>query len=308
MTFISKSIQDLIGDTPLLQPNRFLEKHGINGNFFVKLEFFNPAGSVKDRVGLAMLQQARESGRLREGSVIIEPTSGNTGIGLAAVAASMGYRVILTMPETMSQERRSLLAAYGAEIVLTEGAKGMAGAVERAQEIAAATKNSYMPAQFENPENPRAHYNSTGPEIWRATQGGVDVFIAGVGTGGTISGVGKYLKEQKPDIQVIAVEPETSPLLSQGRSGAHRIQGIGANFVPQTLDTAIYDKILAVSDEDAFAMMRDFVTSEGLLIGISSGAALAAAVRYAQSPQGEGKTIVTLLPDGGERYLSMGIF
>lgn len=302
------SITDLIGNTPLMQPRCFQLAEEIGDNFFVKLEYLNPAGSVKDRVALALVRDLEEKGLLQKGSVLVEPTSGNTGIALAAIATSRGYRVILTMPETMSVERRALLAAYGAEIILTPGAKGMNGAMERAQEILKETPGSVMPAQFRNPANPAAHIQSTGPELWRDTDGTIDIFVCGVGTGGTVSGVGQYLKEQNPNIQVVAVEPSGSPLLSAGRTGSHRIQGIGAGFVPDTLDTAIYDEVVAVADEDAFHRMRGFVRTEGLLIGISSGAALHAGVLIAKREENAGKTVVVLLPDGGERYLSMGIF
>ena len=308
MSKIYKSVIELIGNTPLLEAQNFSKKFNVNAKILVKLEYFNPAGSVKDRIAKAMIEKAEKDGVLKKGSVIIEPTSGNTGIGLASVAAAKGYRAILTMPETMSVERRNLLKAYGAEIVLTDGAKGMKGAIAKADELAAEIPNSFIPGQFVNPENPKMHYLTTGPEIWEDTAGAVDAFIAGVGTGGTLSGVGKFLKEKNPAIKIIAVEPATSPVLSQGRAGAHKIQGIGAGFVPDTLDTNIYDEIIAVENEDAFKFGREFSRAEGVLIGISSGAALAAAVQIAARAEFKNINIVVLLPDTGDRYLSTDLF
>jgi len=305
---IYKSVIELIGNTPLLEAQNFSKKFNVNAKILVKLEYFNPAGSVKDRIAKAMIEQAEKDGVLKKGSVIIEPTSGNTGIGLASVAAAKGYRAILTMPETMSIERRNLLKAYGAEIVLTDGAKGMKGAIAKADELAKEIPNSFIPGQFVNPENPKMHYLTTGPEIWEDTAGAVDAFIAGVGTGGTLSGVGKFLKEKNPAVKIIAVEPATSPVLSQGKAGAHKIQGIGAGFVPETLDTNIYDEIIAVENEDAFKFGREFSRAEGVLIGISSGAALAAAVQIANRADFKNKNIVVLLPDTGDRYLSTDLF
>lgn len=305
---IYKSVSELVGNTPLLQADGFAEKVGAGATIYAKLEYLNPTGSVKDRVAKAMIEDAEASGKLKKGSVIIEPTSGNTGIGLAAIAASKGYKIILTMPETMSVERRNILKAYGAEIVLTEGAKGMKGAIEKADELAANTPNSFIPGQFVNPANPRAHFLTTGPEIYSDLGGDIDIFIASVGTGGTLSGTGKYLKSKNPDIKVIAVEPQGSPVLSEGRAGAHKIQGIGAGFVPQTLDTAIYDEIIAVSDDDAFKYSRLFALSEGVSVGISSGAALCAAVKTALYKENAGKKIAVILPDGGDRYYSTPLF
>ena len=301
-------ITDLIGGTPLLKLTNYIQDNGLTADIYGKLEYFNPAGSVKDRIARAMIDDAEAKGVLKPGAVIIEPTSGNTGIGLAAVAASRGYKIILTMPETMSVERRNLLKAYGAQIVLTEGAKGMKGAIEKANELAAATPGSFIPSQFANPANPAAHYASTGPEIWADTDGKVDIFVAGVGTGGTLTGVGKYLKEQNPNVKVVAVEPAGSPVLSEGRPGPHKIQGIGAGFVPDTLDTGIYDEIITVENEDAFAAGRTLARREGLLVGISAGAAVHAATVLAKRPENAGKFIVALLPDTGERYLSTPMF
>lgn len=308
MANIYKSITDLIGNTPLLELTNYTRNNNLNAKIIAKLEYFNPAGSVKDRIAYAMIKDAEEKGLLKEGSVIIEPTSGNTGIGLSSIAAAKGYKAILTMPETMSVERRNLLKAYGAEVVLTDGTKGMKGAIEKAKELAEEIPNSFIPAQFDNPSNPAVHYLTTGPEIWRDTDGKVDIFVAGIGTGGTISGTGKYLKEKNPDIKIIAVEPAASPVLSRGTAGAHKIQGIGAGFIPKTLDTDIYDEIIAVENEAAFAAGREIVKAEGVLVGISSGAALWAAAELAKRPENEGKTIVVILPDTGERYLSTALF
>lgn len=305
---VYRKITDLIGGTPLLELTNYEKANELNAKIYAKLEYFNPAGSVKDRIAKAMLDDAEEKGLLKLGAVIIEPTSGNTGIGLASVAASRGYRVILTMPETMSVERRNLLKAYGAELVLTEGAKGMAGAIAKAKELAEQTPNSYIPSQFTNPANPAVHLKTTGPEIWADTDGKVDIFVAGVGTGGTLSGVGAYLKSQNPNVKVVAVEPATSPVLSGGKAGPHKIQGIGAGFVPDTLNTDIYDEILPVQNEDAFATGRALARSEGVLVGISSGAAVFAAAQLAKRPENAGKVIVALLPDTGERYLSTPMF
>ncbi|WP_417112531.1 cysteine synthase A [Hominenteromicrobium sp.] len=305
---VYRKITDLIGGTPLLELTNYEKANELNAKIYAKLEYFNPAGSVKDRIAKAMLDDAEEKGLLKPGAVIIEPTSGNTGIGLASVAASRGYKVILTMPETMSVERRNLLKAYGAELVLTEGAKGMAGAIVKAKELAEQTPNSYIPSQFTNPANPAVHLKTTGPEIWADTDGKVDIFVAGVGTGGTLSGVGAYLKSQNPNVKVVAVEPATSPVLSGGKAGPHKIQGIGAGFVPDTLNTDIYDEILPVQNEDAFATGRALARSEGVLVGISSGAAVFAAAQLAKRPENAGKVIVALLPDTGERYLSTPMF
>ncbi len=301
-------ITDLIGGTPLLKLSNYIRENALGADVYGKLEYFNPAGSVKDRIARAMIDDAEAKGLLKPGAVIIEPTSGNTGIGLAAVAASRGYRIVLTMPETMSVERRNLLRAYGAELVLTDGSKGMKGAIEKAKELSAATPGSFIPSQFENPANPAAHLASTGPEIWNDTDGKVDIFVAGVGTGGTLTGVGKYLKSKNPGVKIVAVEPASSPVLSGGVSGPHKIQGIGAGFVPDTLDTAVYDEILTVENEDAFKTGRALARKEGLLVGISSGAAVYAASVLAKRPENAGKLIVALLPDTGERYLSTPMF
>lgn len=305
---VYRKITDLIGGTPLLELTNYEKANELNAKIYAKLEYFNPAGSVKDRIAKAMLDDAEEKGLLKPGAVIIEPTSGNTGIGLASVAASRGYKVILTMPETMSVERRNLLKAYGAELVLTEGTKGMPGAIAKAKELAEQTPNSYIPSQFTNPANPAVHLKTTGPEIWADTDGKVDIFVAGVGTGGTLSGVGAYLKSQNPNVKVVAVEPATSPVLSGGKAGPHKIQGIGAGFVPDTLNTDIYNEILPVQNEDAFATGRALARSEGVLVGISSGAAVFAAAQLAKRPENAGKVIVALLPDTGERYLSTPMF
>ncbi len=301
-------ITDLIGGTPILKLNNYIALNELPANIYAKLEYFNPAGSVKDRIAKAMIDDAEAKGALKPGAVIIEPTSGNTGIGLAAVAASKGYRIILTMPETMSVERRNLLKAYGAELVLTDGAKGMKGAIAKAEELAQQIEGGFIPSQFTNSANPTAHFNTTGPEIWEDTDGKVDIFVAGVGTGGTISGVGKYLKSKNPNVKVVAVEPAGSPVLSKGVAGPHKIQGIGAGFVPETLDTKIYDEIIAVENEDAFATGRTLARKEGLLVGISSGAAVFAATQLAKRPENKGKNIVVLLPDTGDRYLSTPMF
>ena len=299
---------DLIGNTPLVEVKNIEKELGLEARVLVKLEYFNPAGSVKDRIAKGMIEDAEEKGLLKEGSVIIEPTSGNTGIGLAAIAAAKGYRIILTMPETMSVERRNILKAYGAEIVLTEGAKGMKGAIATADELAKEIPNSFIPGQFVNPANPATHRATTGPEIWNDTDGDVDIFIAGVGTGGTLTGVGEYLKEKKPDVKIVALEPATSPVLSEGKSGAHKIQGIGAGFVPDVLNTKVYDEIITVENDDAFATGKLLAKHEGVLVGISSGAALWAAIDYAKRPENKGKTIVALLPDNGDRYYSTPLF
>ena len=308
MTKIYKTVSELIGRTPLMELSNYEKAEGLGAAVLAKLEMFNPAGSVKDRVAKAMIDDAEEKGLLKPGAVIVEPTSGNTGLGLACVGPSRGYKVILTMPETMSVERRSLLKAYGAEIVLTEGAKGMAGAVEKAEEIAAKTPDSFIPGQFSNPANPAAHAATTGPEIWQDTDGKVDIFVAGVGTGGTLTGVGRYLKSKNPKIKVIAVEPDASPLLSEGKAGPHPLQGIGANFVPEILDRQIYDEIIRVTGDQAFKTGRILARREGILAGISSAAAVYAAAQVAKRPENKGKTIVVLLPDTGERYLSTPMF
>lgn len=308
MANIYKGTLGLIGNTPLVEIENIEKKLGLEATLLVKLEYFNPAGSVKDRAAISMIEDAEERGLLKEGSVIIEPTSGNTGIGLAAIAAVKGYRMILTMPETMSVERRNILKAYGAEVVLTEGAKGMKGAIAKAQELAKEIPGSFIPGQFENPANSAAHRKTTGPEIWKDTDGKVDIFVSGVGTGGTVTGAGEYLKSQNDKVKVVAVEPADSPVLSEGRSGAHKIQGIGAGFVPEVLNTSIYDEIITVENEDAFATSRLLARNEGVLTGISSGAALYAAIQLARRPENKGKTIVALLPDSGDRYYSTPLF
>ena len=308
MAKIYGSVNELTGNTPLMEVRNIEKAEGLEARLLVKLEYLNPAGSAKDRVARAMIEDAEERGILKPGSTIVEPTSGNTGIGLASIAASKGYHVILTMPDTMSVERRNILKAYGAEIVLTEGSKGMAGAIEKAEEIVRETEGSFLAGQFVNPVNPRAHYETTGPEIWRDTDGDVDIFIAGVGTGGTLSGTGRYLKEQNPDVRVIAMEPAGSPVLSGGKPGPHAIQGIGGGFIPDTLDTTVYDEVITIDDESCFERARQMGRLEGILIGISGGAALEAGVRVAKRPENRGKTIVVLLPDSGDRYYSTPIF
>ena len=308
MSKIYTSADQLIGNTPLLELSHIEKAEKLEARLLAKLEYFNPAGSVKDRIAKAILDDAEQSGKLGPDSVIIEPTSGNTGIGLASVAAARGYRIIIVMPETMSVERRQLMKAYGAELVLSDGAKGMKGAIAKAEEIAAQTPNSFIAGQFVNPANPKAHYETTGPEIWADTDGEVDIFVAGVGTGGTLTGTGKFLKERKPSVKVVAVEPASSPVLSKGSAGAHKIQGIGAGFVPDVLDTTVYDEVIPVSDDDAFATGRLIGRSEGVLVGISSGAALWAGIELARRPENKGKTIVVLLPDTGDRYLSTPLF
>ena len=305
---VYQSVTEIIGRTPLLAAKSFAKAHDLKANLLVKLEYFNPSGSVKDRIAIAMVEQAEKDGRIAPGATLIEPTSGNTGIGIASVAAARGYRAILTMPETMSVERRNLLKAYGAEIVLTEGAQGMKGAIARAEQLQQEIPNSFIPSQFENLANPAAHERTTGPEIWADTDGKVDVFVAGVGTGGTVTGTGRYLKQQNPAVHIVAVEPTDSPVLSGGKPGPHKLQGLGAGFVPNTLDTKVYDEVIRVSNDDAFVYGREFARREGALVGISSGAALAAAVELAKRPAYEGKTIVALLPDGGDRYLSTDLF
>lgn len=308
MANIYKGTLGLIGNTPLVEVTNIEKELGLEAKLLVKLEYFNPAGSVKDRVAKAMIEDAEEKGILKEGSVIIEPTSGNTGIGLASIAAAKGYRIILTMPETMSVERRNMLKAYGAELVLTEGVKGMKGAIAKAEELAKEIPNSFIPGQFVNPANPAAHRATTGPEIWNDTDGQVDIFVAGVGTGGTLTGVGEYLKSKNPNVKIVAMEPASSPVLSEGRSGAHKIQGIGAGFVPDVLNTKVYDEIITIENDDAFAGGKLLAKHEGVLVGISSGAALKAAIQLAQRPENKGKTIVALLPDSGDRYYSTPLF
>lgn len=305
---VFSSVLDMVGGTPLLEAENLEREFGLKAKILMKLEYLNPAGSVKDRIARAMILDAREKGLLKEGATLIEPTSGNTGIGLASMAASLGYRLILTMPETMSVERRNILKAYGAEIVLTDGARGMTGAIEKAKELAQEIPDSFIPGQFENPVNPKAHIETTGPEIWEDTKGKVDIFVAGVGTGGTITGVGTYLKEKNPNVKIVAMEPSDSPVLSGGKPGPHKLQGIGAGFVPETLDTEIYDEILTIGSEEAFSGARQIAQKEGVLVGISSGAAFAAAVKLAKRPENEGKTIVVLLPDSGDRYYSTPLF
>ncbi len=308
MANIYKGTIGLIGNTPLVEAVNIERANNLKATILLKLEYFNPAGSVKDRIAKAMIEDAENKGLLKSDSVIIEPTSGNTGIGLAAIAAAKGYRAILTMPETMSVERRNILKAYGAEIVLTDGAKGMKGAIEKSEELAREIPNSYIPGQFSNPANPAMHRATTGPEIWNDTDGNVDIFVAGVGTGGTVTGVGEYLKSQNPNVKIVAVEPKTSPVLSEGKAGPHKIQGIGAGFVPETLDTSIYDEVIPVSNEDAFEASKQIAKREGVLVGISSGAALKAALELAERPENSGKTIVALLPDSGDRYYSTQLF
>ena len=304
MSEIKNSFLDLVGNTPLVRVNNLIKKDELKADVLAKLEYFNPAGSVKDRIAKEMIQDALEKGLINENTTLIEPTSGNTGIGLSAVATALNLKIIITMPETMSVERRNLMKAYGAELVLTPGSEGMKGAIAKAKELASQIENSFIPGQFENPANPTAHYKTTGPEIYEQTEGKVDIFVAGVGTGGTISGIGKYLKEKNPEVKVVAVEPASSPVLSAGKGGAHKIQGIGAGFVPETLDTKIYDEIITVENEDAFATGKEMAKTEGILVGISSGAALYAAKELAKREENAGKTIVVLLPDGGDRYLS----
>lgn len=305
---VFSSVLDMVGGTPLLEAGNLERELGLKAKILMKLEYLNPAGSVKDRIARAMILDAREKGLLKEGATLIEPTSGNTGIGLASMAASLGYRLILTMPETMSVERRNILKAYGAEIVLTDGARGMTGAIEKAKELAQEIPDSFIPGQFENPVNPKAHIETTGPEIWEDTKGKVDIFVAGVGTGGTITGVGTYLKEKNPNVKIVAMEPSDSPVLSGGKPGPHKLQGIGAGFIPDTLDTEIYDEILTIGSEEAFSGARQIAQKEGVLVGISSGAAFAAAVKLAKRPENEGKMIVVLLPDSGDRYYSTPLF
>lgn len=304
MSKVKNSFLDLVGNTPLVRVNNLIKKDELKADVLAKLEYFNPAGSVKDRIAKEMILDALEKGLINENTTLIEPTSGNTGIGLSAVATALNLKIIITMPETMSVERRNLMKAYGAELVLTPGSEGMKGAIAKAKELASQIENSFIPGQFENPANPTAHYKTTGPEIYSQTEGKVDIFVAGVGTGGTISGIGKYLKEKNPEVKVVAVEPASSPVLSTGKGGAHKIQGIGAGFVPETLDTKIYDEIITVENEDAFATGKEMAKTEGILVGISSGAALYAAKELAKKEENAGKTIVVLLPDGGDRYLS----
>ena len=304
MSKVKNSFLDLVGNTPLVRVNNLIKKDELKADVLAKLEYFNPAGSVKDRIAKEMIQDALEKGLINENTTLIEPTSGNTGIGLSAVATALNLKIIITMPETMSVERRNLMKAYGAELVLTPGSEGMKGAIDKAKELASQIENSFIPGQFENPANPTAHYKTTGPEIYEQTEGKIDIFVAGVGTGGTISGIGKYLKEKNPEVKVVAVEPASSPVLSTGKGGAHKIQGIGAGFVPETLDTKIYDEIITVENEDAFATGKEMAKTEGILVGISSGAALYAAKELAKREENAGKTIVVLLPDGGDRYLS----
>lgn len=308
MENIYQGILGLIGNTPLVEVTNLEKAHQLKARVLVKVEYFNPAGSVKDRIAKAMIEDAEAAGTLKEGSVIIEPTSGNTGIGLAAIAASKGYKVILTMPETMSVERRNILKAYGAEIVLTEGAKGMAGAIAKAEELAKETEGAFIPGQFVNPSNPRIHRETTGPEIWKDTDGAVDILVAGVGTGGTLTGTGEYLKSQKPELKVVAVEPETSPVLSGGKAGTHKIQGIGAGFVPEVLNTSLYDEIIKIDNEVCFETAKELAKAEGILVGISAGAALKAAIQLAQREENKGKTIVAILPDSGDRYYTTPLF
>lgn len=305
---VYESVDQLVGHTPLLELKRVEEAHGVSARILGKLEYFNPAGSIKDRIAKAMIDDAEAAGILKPGATIIEPTSGNTGIGLASIAAARGYQLILTMPETMSVERRNLIKAYGAKIVLTDGAKGMTGAIEKANELAAEIEGSFIPGQFINPANPAIHKATTGPEIWQDTDGAVDILVAGVGTGGTLTGIGQYLKEQNPEVKLVAVEPSDSPVLSEGRAGSHKIQGIGAGFVPEVLDTTLYDEVITVESDDAFAIGREIGREEGVLVGISSGAAVWAALELAKRPENEGKTIVAILPDTGERYLSTPMF
>lgn len=305
---IHKSVSELIGNTPLVELTNFEKNHNLDATILGKVELFNPAGSVKDRIAKAMIDEAVKAGKVNDDTVLIEPTSGNTGIGLAAIAAARGNRLIITMPETMSIERRNLMKAYGAEVVLTDGSKGMKGAIAKAQELAGEISNSFIPSQFTNPANPAIHEATTGPEVWRDTEGKVDILVAGVGTGGTVTGTGRYLKSQNPDVKVVAVEPAGSPVLSEGHAGAHKIQGIGAGFIPDTLDTSVYDEVISVADEDAFGTGRELAAKEGLLVGISSGAAVWAAGQLAQRPENKGKTIVAILPDTGERYLSTAMF
>lgn len=308
MSNIYKGALGLIGKTPLVELAHIKKEYGLEANILVKLEYFNPSGSVKDRIAREMIETAEKEGKLKEGSTIIEPTSGNTGIGLAAIAAAKGYKLIIVLPETMTIERRNIIKAYGAELVLTEGAKGMKGAIAKANELASEIPDSFIPGQFVNPANPEAHYRTTGPEIWEDTDGAVDIFVAGVGTGGTVSGTGKYLKEKKKDVKIVAVEPASSPVISTGQAGPHKIQGIGAGFIPDTLDTNIYDEVVTVKDDDAFKFSKEIAGKEGILVGISSGAALAAAVELAKRPENKGKNIVALLPDSGDRYYSTALF